>query len=376
MNRLLNAFTVVIPLYNKKAHVVDTVKAVLNQTLPPHEIIVVNDGSTDGGEVELAQCNFANVRIINKQNAGVAAARNTGIAAARTEYVALLDADDLWLPHFLEEINYLTRQFPEAGVFSTAYQYKQGNNYFDPRLSKQHRVKRPGILKHYFAMMADGDLPLTMSSIVIRRSLFDSIGGFPVGESMGEDQDFLFRAALARPIAYSPKVLAMYVLSSDNRACIEHLPQEECNFSKRISRMADELDLSDETRRQLKKCSAAHLLHLAKRNIKAGKLDAVKSFLDDPRCKLKPCHRAYWYIRFVMRTCWNFCTQYPLAFGVVVGQPVTQLPPHKSGRAEFPHPAPQLYIHPCSHGINTNQQPTAQACERANSLCGNTPASQ
>lgn len=313
MNRLLNAFTVVIPLYNKKSHIVDTVKTVLNQTFPPHEIIVVNDGSTDGGEVELAQSNFANVRIINKQNAGVAAARNTGITAARTEYVALLDADDVWLPHFLEEINYLTRQFPEAGVFSTAYQYKQDNKYFNPRLCKQHRIKSPGILKHYFAMMANGDLPLTMSSIVIRRSLFDAIGGFPVGETMGEDQDFLFRAALARPIAYSPKVLALYVLSSDNRACVEYLPQEECNFSKRITRYAEELELPFETRKHLKQCSAAHLLHLAKRNIQAGKLDRVKYFLDDPRCKLKPYHKAYWYTRYLMRACWNFSTR-PLAF--------------------------------------------------------------
>jgi len=316
MNRLPNAFSVVIPLYNKKAHIVDTVKAVLKQTLPPFEIIVVNDGSTDGGAEALAECNFENVRIITQTNAGVAAARNTGINASRTEFVALLDADDLWLPHFLEEVQALTRAYPEAGMFSCAYQYKLGENqFFNPALSKKYCPTRAGILRHFFAMMANGDLPLTMSSIVIRKSLFDAIGGFPVGETMGEDQDFLFRAALARPIAYSPKVLAMYVLSSDNRACIEHLPQEECNFSKRISKIADEAQLPADTRRQLKKCSAAHILHIAKRNIQAGKLDAVQGLLADPRCRLKPVHQAYWFCRYAMRASWNFATRYPLAFG-------------------------------------------------------------
>jgi glycosyltransferase involved in cell wall biosynthesis len=322
MKYLANAITVVIPLYNKKSHIVETVKAVLAQTFPPYEIIVVNDGSTDGGEQALAECNFPNVQIINKRNAGVSAARNTGIEASRTEFVALLDADDQWRPHFLEEIYFLSRDFPEAGVYSTAYQYKKSQDSFsNPRLSAKHCPTRPGLLTQFFAMMADGDLPLTMSSIVIRHTLFDRIGGFPVGETMGEDQDFLFRAALAKPIAYSPKVLALYILNSDNRACEANLPQEECAFSKRISTMAELPCLSRDIKLQLKKCSAAHLLHLAKRNIQAGKLDNVKGFLADPRCALKPSHRAYWYTRYLLSATWQHGVQRSLNWAWALTKP-------------------------------------------------------
>ncbi len=164
MSRPQPAITVVIPLYNKKAHIVNTVKAVLAQTYPAKEIIVVNDGSTDGGDIELANCNFRNVKIINKQNGGVSTARNCGIAAATTEYVALLDADDYWMPHFLEEISVLIKKFPEAGTFSTSYQYRLGNDrYVAPKLHYSLCPSAPALLSNFLQMMAEGDLPLTMS---------------------------------------------------------------------------------------------------------------------------------------------------------------------------------------------------------------------
>ena len=302
MSRPQPAITVVIPLYNKAAHIVDTIKGVLAQTYAAKEIIVVNDGSTDGGEIALANCKFRNVRIINQKNAGVSVARNNGIHAATTEYIALLDADDQWLPHYLEEIAVLIKKFPEAGMFGTGYQYQDGRDHFStPRLHHALCPSAPGIMVHFLQMMAEGDLPLTMSNIAIRRSMFEVIGGFPVGEPMGEDQDFLFRAALAKPIAYSPKVLALYVRDSENRACITHLPQTECPFSRRLSFMADCLPLPDATQQYLKKCSAAHLLHLVRRNFVANDLAAMKNLLDDPRCALKPYHRTYWLARYWLK---------------------------------------------------------------------------
>lgn len=279
---------------------------------------MVNDGSSDGGEIALANCNFRNVRIINQKNAGVSAARNCGIAAAKTEFVALLDADDQWMPHFLEEISVLIKKFPQAGVFSTNYQYKQDNErYITPKLHNDLCPSSAGIMKHFLHMMAEGDLPLTMSSIVIRHSLVNDIGGFPVGEPMGEDQDFLFRAALAKPIAYSPKVLALYVLDSENRACVKNLPAAECPFSKRLTFMAEHLPLNDDQKHYLRKCSAAHLLHLIRRNIQAGRLEVGKRLLNDERCNLKPVHKHYWLARYYVKTAINRLTSYAKATDTV-----------------------------------------------------------
>ena len=115
---------------------------------------------------------------------------------------------------------------------------------------------------------------------------------------MGEDQDFLFRAALAQPIAYSPKVLALYVLDSENRACANNVPREECPFSRRLTFMADHYPFSTLIQHNLKKCSAAHILYLAKRNIDIGQFEAAQRLLQDPRCNLKPLHKNYYCLRF------------------------------------------------------------------------------
>ena len=115
---------------------------------------------------------------------------------------------------------------------------------------------------------------------------------------MGEDQDFLFRAALAKPIAYSPKVLALYVLDSENRACINNVPKVECPFSKRLMFMVNCLPLTGANKKYLKKCAAAHLLHLVRKNFESGQIEAGYNLLRDARCNLKPLHKTYWLLRY------------------------------------------------------------------------------
>jgi len=89
-------FSVVIPLYNKERSVKNTIESVLNQTFQDFEVIVVNDGSTDNSLEVVKSFNDERIRIINQKNSGVSSARNRGIKEAKYEWIAFLDADDLW----------------------------------------------------------------------------------------------------------------------------------------------------------------------------------------------------------------------------------------------------------------------------------------
>ena len=97
-------FTVIIPLFNKAEHILRTLKSVEWQKYPAAEIIVIDDGSIDDGPLIVKKANLKNERLIHKANQGVSAARNNGVALASHDYIAFLDADDLWLPLFLDEV--------------------------------------------------------------------------------------------------------------------------------------------------------------------------------------------------------------------------------------------------------------------------------
>lgn len=106
----------VIPAYNQAEYLSDAIQSVLAQHYRNHEIIVVDDGSTDDTAV-IAHSFGAAVRYVYQENQGLAGARNTGILHAQGEYVALLDADDLWLPSFLTQMVALASERPEAAVY-------------------------------------------------------------------------------------------------------------------------------------------------------------------------------------------------------------------------------------------------------------------
>jgi cellulose synthase/poly-beta-1,6-N-acetylglucosamine synthase-like glycosyltransferase len=112
--------SVVIPLYNKARHIARAVQSVRGQTWQDFEIIVVDDGSTDGSGDVVRQIADARFRLITQLNGGECAARNRGIAEAACDVVAFLDADDEWLPAFLETVVALRQRFPDCGMYATA----------------------------------------------------------------------------------------------------------------------------------------------------------------------------------------------------------------------------------------------------------------
>ena len=207
--------SVVIPLYNKKDSIVDTIKTVLNQTVLPDEIIIVNDGSTDGSDKIVSKLEHPLVRLIYQNNSGVSVARNTGVDKAKHEWVAFLDADDIWNVDYLKEIKALAKKYPNSNVLATAYLMEDYKGNQTPiKLNKISFKGDIGILTNYFEVASCSHPPLWSSAIVIKKEALQEINGFPLGIKSGEDLLTWAKLAIKNEIAYNLKALAVFVQDS------------------------------------------------------------------------------------------------------------------------------------------------------------------
>lgn len=204
--------SVIIPLYNKEREIGAALGSALSQTLLPREIIVVDDGSTDRGADIVRTCESPLVRLVTQPNAGVSAARNRGAAESAGKYLALLDADDLWEPRFLEKNAEMIRRYPGCSIYATGFYTLRGGRKF---LAKS--PKREGVLEDFFreAMFS---YVCTASSVVVPRDILLTAGGFPEGMKIGEDLYCWIRLADEAPVCFTPEPLACYVITASNRS--------------------------------------------------------------------------------------------------------------------------------------------------------------
>ena len=166
--------SVIIPLYNKEVYIKETIESVLNQTFQSFEIIVVNDGSNDGGPAIVNAFNDERIKLISTANGGVSSARNIGVAKSNYEFVAFLDADDKWLPNHLENINNLIVLYGKvADVFVTNYARKYPNGKILPNRTESELPT--GVVKNFFQVYFKKVLIHT-SCVCIRKSVFDNLG--------------------------------------------------------------------------------------------------------------------------------------------------------------------------------------------------------
>jgi glycosyltransferase involved in cell wall biosynthesis len=203
-------FSVVVPLFNKRHTLRRCLESVLAQSERSFELIVIDDGSTDGSADVAATVGDPRLRLVRQDNRGVSAARNRGIELARAGLIAFLDADDLWEPGFLSAISVLARQFPDAALMATAV----GRCWLDGRPDLLIGVRSPGpaggvLVEDYFRTAREGDF-ISASNVCIRRRALEQCGGFLEGESHGEDVELWARLNLSWPFACHPEVLAWY----------------------------------------------------------------------------------------------------------------------------------------------------------------------
>ncbi len=209
-------FSVVIPLYNKAPHIAATLHSVLAQTHQPDAIIVVDDGSTDGGAAIVEQFAHPLIKLIRQANAGVSAARNNGAASAMSPYLAFLDADDAWRPNHLETLRNLIERFPTAGLYSTMYEIHLGHTVFRPNAAYPYGFI--GLIDDFFARMANGLSLVNSTTACVPANIFAQSGGFPVDLKRGEDLVLWMTLAQRHPVAHAAIITAVYNRDAVNRS--------------------------------------------------------------------------------------------------------------------------------------------------------------
>lgn len=205
-------FSVVIPLYNKAPYVKKALGSVFNQTFRDFELIVVDDGSTDDSlnvAKGVLEGSGIDQQLIHRENAGVSTARNSGVAVSHGDYVCFLDADDWWAPNFLERMDWLIKEYPDAGIY--------GTNYYIISRGRQRvalHIPSTGYI-NYCDCYRKLQMPLTSISVAIPHEVFQELGGFKPHLKLGEDFDLWIRIALSKKVAYLDEPLACYYQDSN-----------------------------------------------------------------------------------------------------------------------------------------------------------------
>lgn len=203
-------FSVIIPLYNKAPYVQKTVGSVLAQTFGDYELIIIDNGSTDGSSEIVAGFTDPHIRIVRlEKNVGVSNARNKGVSLSTAPYITFLDADDWWEPTFLEEMAGLIGRHPSAGIYGTSYYIvKNGKKRIAPIGVEETFIE--GEINYCQVYAKTLCMPLTSITVAIPRAIFDETGGFKPNLKMGEDFDLWIRIALKHKMVFLNKPLTNY----------------------------------------------------------------------------------------------------------------------------------------------------------------------
>jgi glycosyltransferase involved in cell wall biosynthesis len=199
-----------IPTYNRRTQVLRAIDSVLAQTIPVDEIIVVDDGSTDGSAEAIRLRYGSRVVLLQQENAGVSSARNHGIREARGEWIGFLDSDDVWCPTKIERQREALVMHGEAfGVCFTDCIY-EGNP--DRTLSVFQETGFEGTttfgsLNDPAKYVLTNREPFWTQSLLVRRSLLEGISGFDEALVVREDTDVLFRLSFRTRFCFAREPL-------------------------------------------------------------------------------------------------------------------------------------------------------------------------
>lgn len=212
--------SVIIPTYNRSKIVESAIRSVLNQSYKDYEIIVIDDGSTDG-TMEYLESLHLPIKIISKQNGGVASARNAGIKAAQGDYIAFLDSDDSWLPDKLKaQVDYLYTHPDMPLVYTDEYIEVNGETLQDTRFQRANvddNIKNNFLLAGFVQQT-----PIHTSAVMVRKTVLDEVGYFNETLKIHEDSELWNRISKKYKFGYIDIPLAVFRYKDG----VEHLMKD------------------------------------------------------------------------------------------------------------------------------------------------------
>lgn len=204
--------SVIIPAYNAERTLEATVRSALVQTWRNLEVIIVDDGSKDNTLERARAIKDERVSVLTRPNGGVAAARNTGIRAAQGKYVALLDADDLWVPHKLERQLMVLEN--EPNVFAV----QAGATFVDDAMNVLSQRPCQPSADALLETLLFQNMPNNMSTLVITRHKFDEMGYFDEELTILEEWDMAIKVARFCNLVSVEEPLSLYRVHTGNRS--------------------------------------------------------------------------------------------------------------------------------------------------------------
>ncbi len=212
-------FSIIVPLYNKAYALKRCIDSVLSQTYCKYEVVVVDDGSTDGSlcvlkEIYSREVESGLIKIIEQENQGVSSARNNGVSISSSDYLCFLDADDEWKNDFLNNMQELIRDYPLADLYCLAHEVcKVGTSIKRPKHGLPNGYR--GYVDDFFDASARGSVA-NSSKVCLKRKSFLKMGSFPLGVVAGEDLYVWIKMALGGQVACYMTYSAIVHVEEDN----------------------------------------------------------------------------------------------------------------------------------------------------------------
>jgi len=216
-------FSVIIPLYNKAKYIAACLEGVLNQDYKDFEIIIVNDGSTDASVAVVEGFSSDKIKLYHQENSGVSSARNHAVDKAEGNYLAFLDADDLWKPQHLQCLKESIEAFPDAGLYGNNYEINYNNSVVQPAQFNFNYATQPCIVTDFFKASMK-DTIIWTSAAALSKTTFLDFRGFNTAYTTGQDLDLWIRIALEQAIVFHPQITMCY-----NRSISDSLSKGELN---------------------------------------------------------------------------------------------------------------------------------------------------
>jgi glycosyltransferase involved in cell wall biosynthesis len=204
--------SVIIPAYNAMTYLPKTVESVFKQTFTDFEVIIVNDGSSDGIEQWVNTITDRRVKLISQKNQGAAAARNTGIAHAKGAYIAFVDSDDLWEASKLEKQVYCLDNNPNVGL---VYVWVASIDAKGNHLGKIYSNDSCG---YVWEKMVQGNIVWSGSASMVRRDCFEKLGVFDQNLRFAEDWEMWIRISRNYSFAVIKEPLVYYRHHANNKS--------------------------------------------------------------------------------------------------------------------------------------------------------------